>query len=354
VRGEKWQRGEARQITHSILQLLGSAENDLLLRRGLATLNPRVSRACARVVVGMEAGRSASLLQYALKSLDPWVRFRAAERWLELATEAQLGERCAPLLKDRAVPIRRFALERLAERTPGQAGASLRAALLDRSRAMRESANFYLRTQENFDSRAFYREALAAETEANRASALLGLGEYGKAEDVELVRPDLQAKNVSVRKAALVAGARLAAAGVMPELLASLQDESPGISRIAARALAPHVAEIALSVFDALLVPEQREHVRKNAIVLGLQITGKWERLAFALKYCGDLQPPISSLAHAAVGSWINRYNRSYVSPTRDQWGELARALEAAKAHLKESEGRYLRALFSKWAAATR
>ena len=348
LRMKEWESKEARQVFHLIGETLKKAECEPALRNGLEGDDGPVARACLHIIGELAEDRAASLLAQAWQSADPWIRFRAAKRLLALTRAEQLLALCSSLAKDRYVPVRRVALEVLAEQAPELAENHLRKAMVDRHSGIRQLACFWLEKQPGFDSASFYREKIGTEAGPNLAVALRGIGETGQPDDLEILRPWLHAKNDFLRKAALIAATRLSPREVMDNLMLALADESEGISRTARQLLTPHARALNPKALGTMLQNGRLAHVRRNAFRLVLRIA-KWDQLPLVLGSLGDVDAKVANMAEVALATWLFRYNYSFVTPAPIQLVRVEEMLAKVKHKLDDQQYKQINRLIADW-----
>ena len=342
VRCERAQHGWLIEV---ITQLLNRSECATILQEGLRAPDRETRRACLRfAAVGDETSARAALA-FALNDSDPTSRLWAAKHLLSSVEPAELQPLHARLQRDSFMPIRREALTTLVIRVPDAADAALTQALLDRHSSMRELARFHLK--DKVDAAGFYREAVHSERGIALVAAIRGLGECGVAADAAIVAAFLDSTEIRLRKAAIAAVGRLAAEEMSKPLLAALADDSPGISAEACsalRAIAPGLTQELRCLLRAEPVP----FVRKNALRLVFRL-GKWEQLPLILAACRDASPNVASAALDAVGKWLVRSKRSYVSPTPNQLAESESELRQSREFLDSRLEKEITALINDW-----
>ena len=337
-------RGQHEQIVCKALNVLGDDACKVALREGLSSSDRDLSRACFRVVAGMDNPRAESFMENALQSGDSFLRFHAFKRALEMTIVERLPELFARGRSDTYMPIRREALEMIVARTPALAEEALRGALLDRHATIRDLARYYFKKMRDFDSLAFYLEKIGTEFGANLTNAIRGLGETGKSEHLAIVGPFLFSEEGTKRKAALTAAANLAPEEVIPILLRALADSAPGVSKTAQRALRLHLQLVPKDELMTILQESKMAHVRRNTITLILR-SDKWDRLIAALRCYSDADPEMASRAQGGLRAWLRGYNRNYlVAPSQKQLDETEDALvrekdRVPKKHFEEISG---------------
>jgi hypothetical protein len=307
---------------------LVSTDSRPALREALGTPDRWLRRSCYRLLLDSAPEGGAEIVQRALRDEDAMIRLRAIR-----AADAVLGlDRLHGVLpaasRDPAMPVRREALALWVRYFPDEAEPVLREALFDTHAAVRAVARFDLRRAGFAAFRETYLAALDGLTGSRLKAALFGLGEMGSAEDAARVAGFLSHPAAGVRRAAVVALARLSPEAVLPVFIRALEDPSPGISRAARLALKPRAARVAPAHLWEL-VGSGEAHVRKNAFIL-LGGLPKWESIGWMILACGLDDERVVRMARQQVKRWIDRYNHDPSQPSGDQLERMARALDGA------------------------
>jgi HEAT repeat protein len=208
---------------------------------------------------------------------------------------------------------------------------------------MREVARHFLSTENGFDIRRFYLEALERDEAQAQVAAIRGLGETGKPEDVRLVLPFLSAPEPRFRRAATYAIGKLDAEHFLPQLMQALADEKPGVSNEAKKALLPKARQQSLEEYWKLFANDKHVFVRRNALALMLRF-GKWEKLPPLLLACADRDARLAGLAQHFLRAWIRNYNSSFAEPTRTNFERIQNALTRAENRVPQSIAAEIRA----------
>ena len=254
------------------------------------------------------------------------------------------------LLGDKLPAVRRLALGWCVAHEPEAHQHLLRAALLDRSRSVRDIAQFYLPRQEIIDLRGFYRGKVLDGGPARLLAAMGGLSETGKAEDAKLFVPLARSPRVAVRKAALSAVAKLeGASGEHLEVfVTALQDGgSAGVSRQARLALERCAGEVGRERLAAIFFDSPYLHVRRQALSL-INRLPKWQRVTLLVEVVGRGGPEDEATVTAGnfLRDWFANYNRSHaVAPAPKDVAELDAVLRRYDGALEPRLGRELQAL---------
>ena len=277
------------------------------------------------------ASKHPQLIEMLLQSDDAGVRLHAASRLAHAETAPDLARRFLPqLLNDRSVAVRRLALNWLANGEPEAHLATLHEALLDRSAMIRSIAQFYLPKVQSFDLRNFYRNAIDRKDTRIFVAALGGLGETGESADVDLVLPLIHTPDVKLRKAAIVALAKLALKEHLEIFIAALQDPSPGVSRHARIALESVASSIGRDRLGEIFASARQSHTQMQALAL-INRLSKWQKLPLLIEAFGRYsEEKVGITAQGMLKSWLRGYNRThFLQPAAAEIESLRKALAA-------------------------
>lgn len=335
LRLERAGRVNHRALVASIKRLLAADRRGTLAAIGVAT-SRHARRAIFELLVESERpGELVETLRAGIMATDPVIRLRA----VRAAALALDPDGLRPLIElasgDPFPAVRQAALDASVTRLPQESGVLLRSALLDANAGVRSLARFRLRERGNFDFRSFYREALGHADRPGLPGAIGGLAETGGPEDADLLVPLLADPRAKIRAAAAGRVIRLGGDRYVDRVLPCIRDESAVVSRFARIALQRHGAQLRGAQLLRLLDEDRCPHVRMNLLTL-LAAMPKWEAIIGLLCVAIHPDPSIASRAREYVARWDAAYNRSQVSPTREQLDRLEAALSRAQAALPE------------------
>ena len=203
--------------------------------------------------------------------------------------------------------LRRMALVARLDHFSESTSEVLALALFDRHAGVRDVARSEA-SKRGLDVAERYRAALSADPYI----ALVGLGESGGAGDAVLALPYLEWPGPKIRRAAVAAISRLAGDRHREALLDALVDESPGVSRAAARALGNIGAPSA--DLRAVLASTPHEHVRENVVRL-LARGERWTALEAGLSALVESRRDVSEAGERLIETCLERWNKSGTQP---------------------------------------
>jgi HEAT repeat protein len=354
LRLETQRRRRHDAIVDGVVALITAPENRAAIERGFASPDRRVRRTLYRAAFAASEIDRVELIERALEDEDTVIRVSAAQvARRELNAESLV--RLTPRLKnDPYPPVRLEWLAATMERDLPGADALLHEALVDRSRTARETARFVLRQHRGFsDFRSFYRERieqLSSEAAGAYAlaSAIAGLGETGRAEDVDLPLRLLGDSRPAVRIACARAMAMLDLDGSFPRLVEMLSDPSPGVTRAVRTSLAARVGTVSADLIGRLLAELPNAHGRLNAILLAPRV-GKWDEIILLLESLRDPSHEVKEAALAGVRRWMSQSNARFAQPSRTQIERLASVVAARRFELDPSIAREIDAMVQYW-----
>ena len=167
-------------------------------------------------------------------------------------------------------------------------------------------------------------------------AAISGLGETGSASDDSLLIEYTLHKSAKVRRAVVKALSRLNGGEHLSTFSTALQDEMPGVSREARKALSGRLnvvgGEPLWEIFNSSTLP----FVRRNVLYL-ISRLGKWDSIYFLLKVAGDSDDTIAERSRLYIWWWLGRFNRSFSAPTRQQLSRIEGALRESGDLLDEN-----------------
>ena len=312
-------------LVRAVKAVLSDPAAEPAVREGLRSPHREVRHLCRKLLLAQTPGRIMEHLQDALRDPDPLVRLWAARTAVE---QPETGSLLFRMAQDRSGSVRGLALRTLAERVPAEAGELLERAVFDVSSSIRQETRRFLERERKIDFAARYSQALQEPgTTALLAAALGGLTETGGPPDASRVLPFLAHPSARVRRAAVRSIGSLTQTEHLAALEEMLRDSAPSVSAEARRALAGRPGLIDPERLWHLFQQEERPHVRSNALRL-LAALGKWDRLPYLLRACGDRDLEIAEIAARLLLGWIGGFNQSFTTPTPAQIQKIDEALQ--------------------------
>ena len=318
-------RAEHHGLAQALENTVASAAAGSALRAGIDSTDHATRRECAKLAV---AFRKVSICLYALTSTDNMVRIHCARFLLATLPVDEACSLASDLAFDTCAAVRREALLCVVEQCPHDREAQLRKALLDSNPSVRGLAAYNVRT--TLDVATIYRTHMTGVSDRQVAASIVGLGEYGSADDVPLLRSILGTTSLCIRRSVLHAIAILDAQGNADLFSTALVSASPGVSRKACEILlkAPSLADD--SALETAMLTSGHGHVRKNAFKV-LARSRKWPSLRFILLAVRADDEALNDLPSNALRRWLRDYNRRF---TQAQTAEL-RCLKSMLGALK-------------------
>ncbi len=301
------------QIREDVVARLAGPE----LVAALSDADQRVRHASARLLVARDATDLA--FEAALRQHDPLTALIVGRAVLAGAGPDH-AEELDRLFASRFTVLAAEAAWQLIRSAPDGRAVAV-SMLLDDRRAVRTTAQEGAQ-RHGVDTATYYRQHLNS-----HEVALVGLGECGGRADAAFVVPFLDDPHAPRRRAAVVAVGRLDPDGFLDELIAALDDPSPGIVRAASGALAgrddPRVVTAVVGLTTETLDLPRRSATRRLA-----RRMGRWPQLRVALRCCQSSDPEVRTLGTELIGRVLVQWNQSFTMPSsadRDEIDELSR-----------------------------
>lgn len=221
------------------------------------------------------------------------------------------------LEKDKFPMIRAKVLEKYYSFFPDESIKELEKALLDKNGTIRSIARFILSKQNKFDFASYYIRML--KTDQFLRGAILGLGEVGKKDHVEMIIPYLDNSDVSIVKAAIRSISLLDVENHKAELVGLLGHKHEGISKTARKSLSTVYDKDLKDQLYSLYTETHYKHTKYN-IALLLSSLSKWYAIIYIIEfYVNEEESEISRLGKANFNNWIVNFNRTFDLPTKNQ-----------------------------------
>ena len=320
-------RDDHSEVVGAVAELLRSSECRPVLLRGLHSVSRATRRFSFRLLLEAPADDLLEVLEDVLASEDAVLRLWAARELRKRLTATSLAAVLERLAGDRFMPVRREALYGFAEQPPELAQSRLRPALLDPHRSMRETARFYLSRIGQQDFAQFYRDRFEGADEGELSLLIAGLGETGIAPDAARIAPLLAHSSIRVRRAAVRAIGRLAADEFGEQMLASLDDEAPSVSRAARNVLLVHPELAPARRLRQILEAAGQPHVQRFCLSLIGQLRW-WDGASLLMKATGSSDEQVKADAFAYLNRWRANPNRLLSRPTHEQLQQVEEAME--------------------------
>ena len=262
-----------------------------------------------------------------LRSDDTVIRLHAARSLARHVDRAELQTVLPRLLHDRFMPVRREALNATIERLPERAQDTLREALFDPHRSIREFARYHLGARGVLEFTQIYRQALVGANPKAVPAIILGLAETGSAADAATLRAYLQDPDPRTRAAAIYGVARLDGDSHIRELLTALVDRSARVSRMARDMLRERVYLLRPRVLEeALGTPGATPHVIRNTLEL-VALLNWWDSIPVLLRAAASENAMLREHAAARVNEIVGNRRLLAALPTADQLRDFEQLL---------------------------
>jgi hypothetical protein len=330
-----WARGG--HVLDALVVALRSAPGEMLaLARAHRDLRLR------RLAYGLwlESGRARheEVMRAALREPDGVCGVLCAEQLVAEAIQDGRLDVLGRLLKEGRAKVGIEALTALVKLGHPEAG---EAHLADRSAMMRATAQWAVR-REGRTPAALYRRALAAESAAGRARALVaGLGECGTHHDVDVLLPFLQHASPRVRAETVRAVRRLG--GSLTRLAGMLADPAPLVVRAVNAALRTEPDAVPVAQLWELLAADSPPHVRLGAYER-LRAADTWTRVHVDLHVLAGRDVELGHRAHADLITWLQGgAATAYRKPSQEVLQRISPLMDGAEPLLEAKQTHQLR-----------
>lgn len=341
-------------LAERVLGILRAPEQRAVVLEEVATGSRPTRRLALRLLSEVESPSDERVFVFAtaLRDPDTTLRIQAVAYAQSHLSEAELESNVPRMLADRYSPVRRAALNAVAERLSASANRWLVKCLLDRAASVREVGRYHLeRRGELTDFAAHYRRELAAaSTTASLAAAAAGLGETGNRADAATLTPLLAHEIASVRRAAARALGSLDLDGEAARLLSVLDDSSPGVARVARDALHRRTAVLDTKAVRHLIANAVHLHGRLGGVALAAALP-KWESIPLLLEAAASSEDELRAEATQRIADWLEQQNRSFAAPSDAQLEAFHAALHTHSTVLPPGARKNLAAVLEYWAS---
>lgn len=300
------------------VQLLTEKQSFPYLDKGTDSKVRSIRLACYQMMMFLNVINKESLIKYYSKEKEPSLRLFIFNEWTRDLTVDDFTSYYPLLKRDKSPTIRLKVLENVNFYFLSESFKQLEAALLDKSRAMRVYARFLITKHDtSYDFAKYYSQMITAHKSAHKA--ILGLGEVGRKEHVELIAPYLKHHNVAIVKAAIRALAMLDGETYKSSFADLLNCKHRGISKAATKAIATLNYEDMKESLYTLYEDTIYDHTKNNTALL-LSSLPKWQAIIYIIKFSVNAEDDeISRLGKRKLERWTAHYNRSFVLPTKQQ-----------------------------------
>jgi len=330
-------------LLRTVEEFLLRDENSPQLVTALHSQDIEVARLAIRLLVDRRQAMATKVVAAGLVHTDVVVRSTVVDllRGLEAA---EFAAAVATALRDPYMPVRREAFQQLLSR---DAAAGLRVArdmLFDAAASIREIAvRRLLHAGEPVEQ--IYSHALMGDKDrvAVVACVLWSWAYLNNHARSEQVRQLLGARFPAVRRAALQTIAKLLRNCARSDVVAALADESPAVSKEAARLTTRMDDKPGAEELVSIARASARSHVAVACCRVA-RYAGKWEWLKVILKVYGAVDAPVTREMFASeIDAWEHHFNRSSAQPDKDSVSDIVAALSVCEPKLSADQTKLLK-----------
>ncbi len=304
-------------VFEKVVQILSQKESLPFLEEGTKSNFSKIRYFCYQMIIYSNLVTKEILLNYFKLEKEPHPRLLLFNEIIGDISVNEFNEYYPDLKKDKFPMIRAKVLEKYYSFFPGESVFELESALLDKSGTIRSIARFLLKKQNITDFTSFYIRMINSNQFLR--GALMGLGEVGKKEHVDLIVPFLGNSSVSIVKAAIYALLLLDGESQKVEFIGMLDHKHEGVSNAARKSLRKVYYNDMKEQLFRLYKESKYEHTKYN-IALLLCSLPKWDAINYIIEfYVNTTETEISSLGKTNFVKWIENFNRTFDSPNKNQ-----------------------------------
>lgn len=309
-------RGEDSNWLEEFVRVLGRTFPVEAFIAGLNGPDIKIARACVVVLKENELVEPDQLLELMLKRNDDIILANLAMQYCAaLPKEAQLAQYKTAFLSHFG-SVRTLALRKLLAEAGESCHQSAMAALEDPQSHVRFTAINYLRAR-GIDVRGLYLELLNAPGLKvwQLRIVLTELANFENTADHPRIQSFRTSANISIRRAALKGWYKVAPQDKDEIALRALEDEAPGVRKLAFQLVCKHGAYLPFSRIEEILLRTGDRH-----LLLMFAETEKWKWLEYIAKLSQDATE--ASDIHRlreSLRSWFAFSNRGFDSPSEEQ-----------------------------------
>jgi hypothetical protein len=335
------------RVDHSVLfdkvvKLLSQQEAVPFLHRATESKLNKIRYFSYKVMVYSNTFKRNTLVDYLKKETEPHSRLLLFNEIMNGISELEFNLYYSILKKDKYPKIRAEVLQKYYTLNPNQSIKELEKALFDKSGAIRWIARYLLKKQNITDFAPYYTKVIKHQCNESLRGALLGIGEVGNKEHVEMVLPLLKSAQVGIVKAAIRAISLLDASNNRDVFIKMLSHEHNGISKEARKSLQGTFYHDEIDEIYRIYKEGNTPHSRYNAAIL-LSSLSKWESIQYIIEfYVNKEDDSISRFGKLQLVKWIATFNRTFNAPSKEQVASIRQALMECRNELSDEVRKHL------------
>lgn len=335
-------RSQHAPVVGAVIELLQKPECSPILLEGMKSTDRWLRRNSFQIAIASKTFQETRLLNDVLSDADPIIRLWTIRNAVARLENTRLFPLLSMLVKDPFMSVRCEALNLYVQRLGSAAFDTLQNALFDRHASIRALARFWIQKWDtNHDFAMTYRQLLKTPDNQRTRGAILGLGETGTSTDADVLLPFLCSQQVGNRRATIQSLASLDGDRHAHLFFSLLQDDHPGISNEAAKALTTRCIPL-FEQLEVLFASERRPHVRNNVFKLLARQTF-WTRGSFYIEALGNPDIQIANRARRDFSNWMTHSCSMAAGPSVNELQKLETAIGKSTPHLTSWEIRQLR-----------
>ncbi|PGZ93882.1 MULTISPECIES: HEAT repeat domain-containing protein [unclassified Bacillus (in: firmicutes)] len=304
-------------VFEDVVQLLSQKESLPFLDEGTKSDFTKIRYFCYQTIIYSKLVNKEILINYLKLEKEPHPRLLLFNEIIGDISVNEFKNYYPILKKDKFPMIRAKVLEKYYSFFPGESVLELESALLDKSGTIRSIARFLLKKQNITDFAPFYIRMINSEQFLR--GAILGLGEVGKKEHVQLIIPFLGNLNVSIVKAAIYAISMLDGENQKEYFMRLLDHKQEGVANAARKSLTKVYYNDMKEQLSNLFKETKYEHTKYNLALLLCSLS-KWDAINYIIEfYVNTEDTVISDIGRKNFVKWIGNFNRIFDSPTMNQ-----------------------------------
>ncbi|KZZ84319.1 HEAT repeat domain-containing protein [Bacillus sp. SJS] len=331
-------RSDHRAFYDQVVTLLSRAEAVPYLHQGTQSKIHKIRYFSYKIMIHSKMFEKERLVNYFKREKEPHSRLILFSEIMNGINEREFNAFYSTLTKDKFPRIRAEVLQKKATLNPDQSIKELEKALFDKSAAIRSAARYLLKKQNITEIAPYYTKVLKQKPDENLRGALLGIGETGSKDHVEMILPLLNVDKTGIVKAAIRAVSMLDAENNKDEFIKLMSHEHSGISKESRRAVQRTFCYERTNDIYRLYKEGKTYHSRYQAAVL-LSSLSKWDSLRYILEfYVTKEDDSISRLGKRQLAKWMAVYNRTFTAPSKEQVVLIRQALLKYGIEISQSE----------------